>query len=184
MIWSHFPFKKVPGRSTIELIMFVVLWLNSFLPERGALQMYSSHAIVTEYKLYFRKQCRFNCSLYVKAHKHLTLWNKMLESTCGSIWLVTTENLQGSYNLLLPRAKQLITQNHIHYIPIRRHVIQRVYHIKTQEKRNVPSYQVKWCLPLRWIYCLNILWLRPECWRGLGSNCWIHFFLFVLENLG
>ena len=35
-IWSLLTFKKVPGRIKMELIVFVVLWLNFFLPESGA----------------------------------------------------------------------------------------------------------------------------------------------------
>ena len=33
----------------------------------------------------------------------------------------------------------------------------------------VLSYQVEWCLPWMWIYCLNIPWLRPEFWRSWGD---------------
>ena len=47
VIWSHFLFNKVPGRITIELIVFMVLWLNAFLTARGALRMYSPLSIVT-----------------------------------------------------------------------------------------------------------------------------------------
>ena len=39
-------FKKVTGRITIKLIMFVVLCLKGFLPARGALQTCIPQAIV------------------------------------------------------------------------------------------------------------------------------------------
>ena len=33
----------------------------------------------------------------------------------------------------------------------------------------VRSYQFEWYLTWRWMYCLNIPWLRPECWRSWGG---------------
>ena len=46
-IRSRLPFQKLPGRITIELIVFVVLWINSFPPESEVSQTYSPRKIVT-----------------------------------------------------------------------------------------------------------------------------------------
>ena len=36
--WSTLPFNKIPGRILIEMILFVVMWLNAFPPVGGISQ--------------------------------------------------------------------------------------------------------------------------------------------------
>ena len=54
VIWITLPFNKVPGRVVIEMILFVILWLNSLPPVYGISQTYSPRTILTYCMLYHR----------------------------------------------------------------------------------------------------------------------------------
>ena len=47
-MWSTLPFNKIPGRISIEMILFVVMWLNAFPPIGEISKTYSPITIVKD----------------------------------------------------------------------------------------------------------------------------------------
>jgi hypothetical protein len=68
-IWSTLPFNRVPNRMIVELINFVVLWLNDFPPSSGISQTYSPRTIMTGTTLDYKTHCRLPFGAYVETHE-------------------------------------------------------------------------------------------------------------------
>jgi hypothetical protein len=96
-IVSTLPFKNLPGRMIIELIHFVVLWLNAFPPSSGVSNTYSPRTIMTGTTLEYNKHYRLPFGTYVETHEENDPTNTIVERTRGSICLGPTANFQGSY---------------------------------------------------------------------------------------
>jgi hypothetical protein len=97
-IASTLPFKNVPSRMIIELIHFVVLWINTSPPSRGVSNTHSPKTIMTGTTLDYNKHCRLPFGAYVETHEENDPTNTMVEITRGAICLGPTTNFQGSYN--------------------------------------------------------------------------------------
>ena len=122
-------------RITIELIVFVVLWLNAFPPASGVSQTYISQKIVTDRTLDYKKQCKVEFGAYIEYHKNNDQLNTLAEQTCGGICMGLTANMQGSYKVFCLQTKRRVTQKKSYTLPIPGKVIRRVKQIATQEKR-------------------------------------------------
>jgi hypothetical protein len=109
-IWSTLPFTKVPNRIIVELINFVVLWLNAFPPASGISQTYSPRTIMTGTTLDYKKHCRLPFGAYVETHEENKPTNTLKERTRAAICLGPTANFQGSYKFLCLRTGRRITR--------------------------------------------------------------------------
>ncbi len=72
--------KKMPQIILIELIYYVVLWLNAFQTKSGVSKMLLPRKIVYRHKLDFTKHCKTQFGTYCKAHDEPTPTNTMV--TC------------------------------------------------------------------------------------------------------
>jgi hypothetical protein len=68
-IWSTLPFKRISNRMIVELINFVVLWLNAFPPLSGVSKTYSTRTIMTGTTLDYKKHCKLPFGVYVETHE-------------------------------------------------------------------------------------------------------------------
>jgi hypothetical protein len=93
-IWRTLPFKKIPDRVIVELINFVVLWLNAFPPLSGVSKTYSPRTIMTGTTLDYAKHCKLPFGTYVETYKENNPTNTMKEQTRP------TANFQGSCKFL------------------------------------------------------------------------------------
>jgi hypothetical protein len=109
-IWSTLPFTKVPNRKIVELINFVVLWLNAFPPASGISQTYSPRTIMTGTTLDYKKHCRLSFGAYVETHEENKPSNTLKERTQAAICLGPTANFQGSYKFLCLRTGRHIAR--------------------------------------------------------------------------
>ena len=93
-LWINLTFNKTPGRIFIEMILFVLMWLNAFPPVGGISQIYYSRKIMTDCTLYYSKECRVEFGTYTKTHEDATIINNMDERLQGYIYIWTTKKLQ------------------------------------------------------------------------------------------
>jgi hypothetical protein len=112
-IVSALPFKNLLSRMIIELIHFVVLWLNAFPSSSGVSNTYSPRTIMTGTTLDYNKHCRLPFVAYVETHEDNDTTNTMVERNRGAICLGPTANFQGSYNfsVLTPDAVQHVSNS-------------------------------------------------------------------------
>jgi hypothetical protein len=95
-IWSTLPFNAIPNCMIVELVNFVVLWLNAFPPSSGVSKTYSPRTIMTGTTLDYSKHCKIPFGAYVETHEENNPTNNMKERTRAAICLGPTANFQGS----------------------------------------------------------------------------------------
>ena len=66
--WIPLSFNKVLGRIFIEMILFVVLQMNTFPPVGMKSQTYSPRTIMTYFTLDYSKHCIVESGKYVETH--------------------------------------------------------------------------------------------------------------------
>ena len=108
----------MPGRVTIENIVFMVLYVNDFSPSSKELQTYIPWTIGTRQTLDFCKHCMLEFGFSSRVHDDPTTLNLMAERTRREILLVPTVHFHGSYKILCLRTKLRINQNQIYGLTI------------------------------------------------------------------
>jgi uncharacterized membrane protein (DUF106 family) len=78
-IRSTLPLKRLQSRVMIEMMQYVVLWLNGFPPLSGISQAFIPRTIMTGTMLGFKKHCKIPCGAYVEAHEDYDRTNTMTE---------------------------------------------------------------------------------------------------------
>ena len=86
---------------TIDLAKQVLMFLNAFPPKIGLSKTYIPHTIMTGKALDWKKSCKPHFGAYTQVHEDKNLINTLEESTQGEICLGTTDNLQGTYIIIL-----------------------------------------------------------------------------------
>ena len=89
---NMFPFKKIPGRIIIELILFVELWLNQEPSSNGVTDFYSPRNIIIGHNPAYNKNYKFSFGSSVEAHNNRKIINNMNELTVSGIFLEPTAN--------------------------------------------------------------------------------------------
>ena len=98
-IRSVLPFRVITNRMVIELINFMVIWLNAFPPQGGFSDSTSPRTILTGMIIDNYKHCRAPFGAYLQTHEK-TSNDKEKPRTIGAICLGPTGKLQGSYKCL------------------------------------------------------------------------------------
>jgi hypothetical protein len=98
----------MPDLMLINLIYYVVLWLNAPIWENGALTEYSPREIVTGWKLNFKKHCQALWGSYVEANVDPDRTNTLEPRTAPCIYLGPTGNVQGSVRCFNLETKNVI----------------------------------------------------------------------------
>ena len=80
----------------MEIIYFVVLWLNVFPAKKGVSQVYSPRELLVRWKLDYALHCKVLPGTYCEVHKKPSLSNSMTPRTHPCIACGLTGNLQGS----------------------------------------------------------------------------------------
>jgi hypothetical protein len=135
----------------IQLLHFVVMWLNNFPLATGISTQLSPQELIIRHRLDYKKHCKAPFGAYCKAHKENNPTNSMLTRGTPSICLGPTGNLQGSYHFLSLMTGKLIKCRHFTEIPIPQAVINRVAHFA----KNSPSpdliFTNRHCQPYDWL---------------------------------
>jgi hypothetical protein len=85
VVHSTLPFKKIPGRMIIELVNYVVLCLNAFLPSSRVSDTYSPRTIGMGTALDYVNHCKLPCGAYSEAHEAQLRMNTTDECNHGTI---------------------------------------------------------------------------------------------------
>jgi hypothetical protein len=109
-ILNTLQFKRIPGRVIIDLVNYVVMWLNAFPPASGVSKMYIPRTIMTGTSLDFNKHCKKPFGEYAESHEDTIKTNTMVARTQGTICLGPSSNFQGSYKLLALNSGRKITR--------------------------------------------------------------------------
>ncbi len=126
------PYKKLPQAMLIQLLHFVVMWLNNFPVANGISSTYSPHEIITRHRLDYKRHCRAPFGAYCEAHEENTPTNDMTTRGCPSICLGPTGNIQGTYFFLSLVSGLIIKRRHFDELPIPDAVIKRVEDIASK----------------------------------------------------
>jgi hypothetical protein len=135
-IRSTLTFKRMPDRMIVELINFVVLWLNAFTLSSGISKTYSPRTITTGTTLDYNKHCKLPFGAYVETHEMNTPTNTMKERTRAAICLGPTANFQGSYKFLCLRTGRRITRKQFRELPMPTTIIEAVEALTERDKKD------------------------------------------------
>jgi hypothetical protein len=120
----------------VELVTFVVLWLNAFPPSSGASKTYSPRNIMTGTTLDYSRHCKLPFGAYVETHEENNPTNNMQERTHAAICLGPTTNFQGSYKFLCLRTGRRITRKQFKELLMPASVIKAVEALAERDKRD------------------------------------------------
>jgi len=99
-VLNTLPYKKMPQLILIELIYYVVLWLNAFPMKSGVSATLSPREIVFRRKLDYAKHCKALFGSYVLTHEEPNPTNSMMARGSPGIILGPTGNEQGTYKVM------------------------------------------------------------------------------------
>ena len=89
-IWITLSLNKVPVQILIEIILFVVLWLNAFPPDSRIHQTYYPREIIMDRNLGHTKHFRVYFGTYAETHDDATPTKTVAERSKEAIFLGPT----------------------------------------------------------------------------------------------
>ena len=101
----------------IEMIIFMVLWLNAFPPDSGTHQIYSPRKTIMDRNLDYIKNCRVEFWTSAETYDDATPTNTVAELSTEDILLGATKNFQHRYKFLSLRTGHIITRKSSHHCP-------------------------------------------------------------------
>ncbi len=111
-IYNTLPYTRLLKLITIELLQFVVMWLNSFPVASGVSTQFSPREFILCHKLDAKLHCHAPFGAYCKVHDNNDVTNTLQGHTHPVICLGPTGNLQGNYKfLLLDTGKRILCRN-------------------------------------------------------------------------
>lgn len=130
------PFDRIPKRVIIEMMSFVVFWLNLIPNKNGVSSTLGPRNIVTNTRATFRDHCGIPFGAYAQMHKEPHPSNDIsIARTQGGICLGPTGNPQGGYKFLNLNTGMKVTRRSFTEIPTPQEVIDRVNYIVECEKQ-------------------------------------------------
>ena len=118
----------------IEITKMVAMILNTFPPKRELTNTYIPHTTMTGKHLDFKKIYRIPFGEYAQVNGNRNITNMMEEHTQGSICLIPTGNLQGTYSFLSLHTGLKIACKKFTEVPIPSVVVRRVTTMAIVEK--------------------------------------------------
>mmetsp|Transcript_57655 Transcript_57655/g.172014 ORF Transcript_57655/g.172014 Transcript_57655/m.172014 type:complete len:380 (-) Transcript_57655:644-1783(-) len=135
-IRSKLPYKRLPNQVIIEILKFVLLWLNALPPKKGVSSTYIPRTIMTGLLLDWQKHSKEEFGEYCEVHEDHTRTNSVdNDCTRNSICLGTTANFQGSYTLLCLDTGKCITRKQFMVIHMPKHIISRVEELANHDQQ-------------------------------------------------
>ncbi|KAL7466859.1 hypothetical protein ACHAXS_007127 [Conticribra weissflogii] len=107
-IASGLPYQRMPKTIPIELIKFVVLWLNAFPAKNGVSTTIWLREILTRQMLNYLKHCKAKFGIYCKVYDNPVPSNTLAPRTQPTICLGPIGNLQGTYKFFALRTGKVI----------------------------------------------------------------------------
>ncbi|KAL7464347.1 hypothetical protein ACHAXS_004676 [Conticribra weissflogii] len=117
-ITSGLPYRRMPKRILIELINFVVFWLNAFPAKNGISNTVSPKEIVTRQQVDYNKHCKAEFGCYCEVFDDPTPSNTLTPRTQPAICLGPTGNLQGTYKFFSLRTGLVLKRRQFKCLPM------------------------------------------------------------------
>ncbi|VEU38525.1 unnamed protein product [Pseudo-nitzschia multistriata] len=128
------PYKRLPGRVTIELVASQVFWWNCLPKPTGVSATMSPRTIITGLTVDYSKHMKLQFGEYVQTHEE-TDNNTGRPRTIGALALRPTGNVQGGHWFYSLRTGRVINRSRYTQLPMPEEVIERVEHLA----RNYPE---------------------------------------------
>jgi len=120
------PFSHIPKRMKIEIVYFVILWLNEFLVKLGISQTILPWELLMHWHFDYKKHCRVQPGTYCEVHDEPVPTNTMLWCTHKAVALGPTGNLQGSMKFYCINTGRVLKCRSFTPMPMPNRVIKRV----------------------------------------------------------
>ena len=134
-IVNTWPYKKVPVVFKVNLIKFVIFWINSIPQATSIIPNVCSRAILTGQFPDYDKHCSLAFGEYVHVHNPRTITNTMAPRTSPAIAMGPTSNLQGGHRFFCLESNRLITRRQWIKLPIPGTIIAQVNDISMKERQ-------------------------------------------------
>ena len=125
--FNTLPFKKVPSRIIVELVLFCVFRLNSLYPSQSIVDGVSPRTIITGLTIDYNKHVKHNFGEYVQTHEEVD--NSMQSCTVVAIALRPTSNVQGGHYYLSLHTRRCLNCATWTPLPMPTIVIDRVHQL-------------------------------------------------------
>jgi hypothetical protein len=135
VIRSKLAFKKIPNRMIVEVINFVVVWLNAFPPSSGISDTFSPRTIMAGSALGYKNHCKFPFGAYSKTHEDNIQTDTMVECTRCAIFIGPNTNFQGSYKFICIRTGKMIIRKQLKEVSMSVSFIKAVESLANQDKQ-------------------------------------------------
>ena len=123
---SSLPFKRIPRRLAINMVLYVVKQLTFFPTKGGVSETLSPRMIMTGETLDYKRHLCLQFGEYCQVHEEDTPRNSMNPRTQGAICMGPSGNKQGGFKFMSLRSGQTITRRSWDRIPMPDTVIHRV----------------------------------------------------------
>ena len=133
-IFCTLPYLALPHLMLIQLIYFVVMWLNNFPSATSIFMQFLPRELILHHRLDYNKHCWAPFGAYCKTHEENRPTNTMLTYSTSSICLGPTGNCQGSYFFAILVTGQITKCRGLTEIPVPQSVIDRVAHYAKKTK--------------------------------------------------
>ena len=114
----------------MELLYFVVFWINTLPANDGMSRTHSSILLGTQ--LDFHRHCQLEFGTYLQTHDETD--NTMRSRTTGALSLCPTGNAQGGYFFYNLTTAKILNRNNWTVLPMPESVIQRVHNLARRSK--------------------------------------------------
>ena len=127
------PYKYVPRRMKIEILYFVVLWINAFPVKNGISTVYSPYELIIRWKMDYKNHCRVEVGTYCEVHNEPSPSNTTEPRTHEGTALGPTRNLQGSIKFYCLNTGQVLKRRNFTPIPLPGRLIAKVEDIGNKQ---------------------------------------------------
>lgn len=130
------PFKKIPKRMLIKMLLFCVFWLNHMPNKNGISNSLSPRMIMTVSKANFKTHCRIPFGAHVQTHEEPNPTNDIARPrTQGATCLGPIGNQQGEYKFLSINTGKKISRRSFTEVPMPSEIISHIHSIAEKDKQ-------------------------------------------------
>ena len=124
----------------LELVYYVVSWINNFPPKGGVSATMSPRTMFSGTVLYCNKHMKIEFGSYAQVHEENQPTNSLSPRTTGAIALGCTYNMQAGYKFMSLNTGKIIHRRNFTEIPLTYDVQNRVEEMAKKEKRPTKLY--------------------------------------------
>ncbi|KAL7463061.1 hypothetical protein ACHAXS_003437 [Conticribra weissflogii] len=125
-VTSSLPYRRMPKSILIELLAFVVMWLNAFPNKSGISKTLSPREIVIRQRIDYSKHCKAQFGSYCTVFDDPNPTNTMVAQTQPAVCLGPTGNLQGTYKFFALNTGRVIKRRQFKELPMPKSMVKTI----------------------------------------------------------